>query len=273
MNSENPPANSAETEEVPIPKLIRFNPAIALAAAVGMLLSLFLDESSGFLVLVYIATFFSYMHFVFAIFAEQAFAYKEKGKINWKPIWIIIGATFLCVIVWEPLEFAAFAAAFYSERITASHASKSALSFVKKAAGAATAGLFALLVVLAQFGDSKSEICDAYNAYLNQSIMANKQRIYENVHHPFGSCTSAQVRNFNIEWNGDVPETVSYKIELFWNTLVTPKGYTEIAVEEIYNYNTKKYELTRCEVLRTNGKLSGDFWFDVGWGIGALSAQ
>ena len=282
MDTQNQPEIQPETQaenlnEAQIPNYLRLNPIVAATAAAALLLTYFLDRGSGMYALATLVGFVAYLHFAFAIFAEQAFAYKNKGKINWKPIGIILGANILSVILWNPLDLCAFAAALYSERITESKTSKAILSFTKKAAAAATVALFAFMIFIApshpsapaSFAD-KSEIARSCQAQLNRGVMAQRQRIYETLHHPFGTCTSAQVRNFNIGWNGDAPETVSFTVELFWNTPMTPNGYTQIAVEEIYNYNTKTYEVSRFDVVRTNGKLSGDFWFDLGWGIGAL---
>ena len=117
-------------------------------------------------------------------------------------------------------------------------------------------------------GNSKETVYQDYHEKLNNYILQNRQVIYTNIHHPFGSCISAQIKDLNIEWDGDFPECISYNIELFWNTWVTPNGYTKIAVRDTYNYNTKKYETARLEVVETNGTLSGDFWWDLGYNIG-----
>ena len=270
MNTETQTENLNEAQ---IPTFLRLNPIAAVIAFISFAALLFFDvleEDSGAYTIVSLAALAGYLYFAFIIFAEQAFAYKEKGKVNWKPIGIILAATFLGEIFWWPLELGALAAIFYSERIAESRTSKAMLSFVKKSAAAATAGFFALLIFLSSCSESKSDIYDAYYAQLNQNVMTYKQRIYENFHHPFGTCTSAQVKDFNIGWNGDVPERLSYKVELFWNTLITSHGYTEISVEEVYNYNTESYETKSCEVLQTNGKLADEFWFDVGWGLSSL---
>ena len=215
MDTQTQPENQPETQaenlnEAQIPNYLRLNPKVAATAAAAMAISYFLDESGGMHALVVLAGIAAYLHFAFSIFAEQAFAYKNSGKINWKPIGIIFGANFLSLL-WSPLIFASFSAAFYSERITESKTSKAVLSFTKKAAAAATVAFFAFIIFItpgdpspsalsapAASASAKSKAERECQAQLNRGIMAHRQQIFETLHHPFGTCTSAQVRNFRI---------------------------------------------------------------------------
>lgn len=273
MNTEENP--SIQEEQVAIPNYLRFNKKVAWVAFATSVLfcsdsfSSAVENGNFVAVIICLIGVVTNFHFIFSIVAEQAYSYKERGTYDWRPLGIIVGANLLSFL-WDPFALLSFCAVFFSERITAEETSKITLSFVKKASWISTIGFFVLIVIFCF--DSKEFTYDEYYEELNNTVLANKQRIYENVHHPFGSCNSAQVKNLNIEWDGNSPKSISYEVELFWKTLLTSNGYTRISIKEVYNYNTKQYETARCEVVETNGQLSGDFWWDVGWGIGTMLA-